>query len=78
MLIFDLGIKLLILAIIIFFLVFSYLCYQWSAMHERRERIIIAVVVPLLYSFVIFFIGFIVIGLVSLALKYLPTFLKTL
>ncbi|OGZ63928.1 MAG: hypothetical protein A3A98_03120 [Candidatus Staskawiczbacteria bacterium RIFCSPLOWO2_01_FULL_40_39] len=53
-------------ATVIFYLVFLSLVYYW---HERKTSFVI---VPLLYTFEFFLIGFLVVSLISLVLQYLP------
>lgn len=78
MVIFNVGIKILIWIVAVFFVIFYYLCYLWSEMHEKRERIFIAFMVSFLYSVKIFLIGFGLIFLVALIFEYLKTLPKPL
>lgn len=75
---FDIGIKILIIGIIIFFVVFANFCYHWADPHTRRERLIIAFMISFLYSCIIFPIGVIVLVLIDLIIKYFPIVIKIL
>jgi TRAP-type C4-dicarboxylate transport system permease small subunit len=68
--IFNIGIKILIGAAAIYFLIFSYICYGWSSMHSKKERAIIAIFIPLLSLSLILPIGLIVVGLIALIFEY--------
>lgn len=72
MLFFNIGVKIILAVTIIFFIVFFWLCFAWSDMHRRGERLGIAAVVSFLYSFVVFFVGVLVVAAVSLVWEYLP------
>jgi len=69
---FDIGIKILIGGLIIFFIIFANFCYHWADPHTKRERLIIAFMVAFLYSCLIFPVGVIILFLIDLAIKYLP------
>lgn len=56
----------------LFYIVFFSLLYYW---HEKNATF---VVVPIIFTFEFFAIGFLVISIVSLAIQYLPSFLKSL
>ena len=60
------GTIILLGATVVFYLIFLSLVYYW---HERKTTF---VVVPLLYTFEFFLVGFLIISLVSLVLQYLP------
>lgn len=72
MLIFNIGIKILLAITVIFFIVFFYLCFVWSGIYTKRERLGIAATVTFIYSFVIFAAGAVVVALISAAWRYLP------
>jgi len=74
--IFQTGLKVLFSLIALFLIIFSILCYMWSAMHPRKERIIIAIMTTLLYGFLFFLIGLILLFLVSFFWQYFPGFGK--
>ena len=64
--IFDIGIKILIAATSIFFLVLFYFARAWSASHpENSTRI--GVMVGVLYSFMFFLAGLLIVSLISLS-----------
>ena len=69
MLIFETGIKLLLLALPVFFLVFFFVCYSWSKPVHPKKSVIIGIAVSILYSFLFFLIGFILIVVISLIWK---------
>jgi len=74
--IFEIGIKILLALTAIFFLVFFYLCALWSKPAHPERRFRIGAMVSVMYSFVFFLAGFILVSLISLILKYLPSFIK--
>ena len=78
MLIFDTGIKLLLLSLPVFFLVFFYLCYSWAKPEHPQKSVIIGIAVSILYSFLFFLIGFILIVVISLIWQYLGPFIQQL
>ena len=78
MLIFDTGIKLLLLSLPVFFLVFSFLCYFWAKPEHPQKSVIIGIVISILYSFLFFLIGFILIVVISLVWQYLGPFIQQL
>jgi hypothetical protein len=75
---FENAIFALILFIPLFFLVFFYLCYNWSAMHKKKERFIIAAILSFTYGFKILAIGFFILFLVSLILPFLANYIPAL
>ena len=58
------GLIILLAATLIYYLVFFGLVYYW---HERKETVVI---VPLIYTFEFFLIGFLVVGVVCLTLQH--------
>jgi len=64
------GTIILFIATAIFYIVFFSLVYYW---HEKKTTFVI---VPLLYTFEFFAIGFFIVSLVSLLMQYLPDILK--
>ena len=78
MLIFDIGIKFLLLSLPVFFLVFFFVCYSWAKPVHPKKSIIIGIAVSILYSFLFFLIGFILIVVISLVLPYLQGFIQQL
>lgn len=72
MLIFNLGIKIILGITVIFFIVFFFLCFSWSSIHTKQQRIVIATTVSFIYSFAVFALGIVLVAVVSLAYQYLP------
>ncbi len=54
----------------IYYIVFFSLLYYW---HEKKATF---VVVPIIFTFYFFAIGFLVVAIASLAIQYLPNFLN--
>lgn len=67
----DMAIKFLIGWIAIFFCLFFFLCWHWSAANDKKERIIVSLMVPLMYSFKLFVLGMIIIGIAALCFESL-------
>ena len=67
---FFIGISILFIVTLIFYVIFLSLVYYW---HETKTTF---VVVPLIYTFEFFLIGFLVVSIVSILLEYLPQILK--
>ncbi len=67
---FFIGISILFIATLIFYVVFFSLVYYW---HEKKTTF---VVVPLLYTSEFFLVGFLIVSLISILLEYLPQILK--
>jgi len=57
-------------ATLIYYIVFASLVYYW---HEKKTTVLI---VPLIYTFDFFIIGFLVVSVVCLILQYYPEILK--
>jgi len=77
--IFDIGMKILIFGLIVFFIIFAVFCYYWTEpSYTRKEKLIIAFMVSFLHSCVIFPLGVVILFLVDLATKYLPDYLRNL
>ena len=74
--IFENAIFALIGFVFLFFLVFFCLCYAWSAMYKRKQRLTIGLVVSSLVSFRILATGFFVLALIytliPILLNYIP------
>lgn len=68
---FFVGINILFAATLIFYLVFFSLVYYW---HEKKTTF---VVVPLIYTFEFFLIGFLIVSIISILLEYLPQAMGT-
>lgn len=68
------GLLLIILfaATIIFYIVFFSLSYYW---HEKNTSF---VVVPFIFTFDFFAIGFLIISLIYIVVKYLPSLLSVI
>ena len=66
------GTIMLFIATAIFYIVFVSLVYYW---HEKK---ITYVVVPLIYTFEFFIVGFFVMAFFSILLQYLPQILITI
>jgi len=66
------GLILLFAATLIFYITFVSLVYYW---HERKTTF---VVVPLIYTFEFFIVGFFLVALISLVLQYTPQLLLLL
>lgn len=62
---FNIGIKILFLLTFIFYIVFFSLVLYWA------ERKITFIIVPLIYTFQFFLIGFIIVIIISFILTYL-------
>lgn len=60
----------------VFFAVFFYLCYIWSDMHKKRQRLEIATMMTGIYGFVFFGAGTAAAVLVSLIIYYVGMVLK--
>ena len=69
---FFIGINILFAATLIFYIVFFSLVYYW---HEKKTTF---VVVPLIFTFEFFLIGFLIVSIVSILLDNLPLILNTL
>ena len=68
---FFIGINILFIATLIFYIVFFSLVYYW---HEKKTTF---VVVPLIFTFEFFLIGFLIVSIISILLEYLPQVLNT-
>ncbi|MBI1866165.1 MAG: hypothetical protein HY005_01080 [Candidatus Staskawiczbacteria bacterium] len=69
---FFIGINILFIATLIFYIVFFSLVYYW---HEKKTTF---VAVPLLYTFEFFLAGFLIVSIISILLEYAPKIFKTL
>ena len=69
---FFIGINILFIATLIFYIVFFSLVYYW---HEKKTTF---VVVPLIFTFEFFLIGFLIVSIVLILIEYLPQILRTL
>jgi len=68
---FFIGINILFIATLIFYVVFFSLVYYW---HDKKTTF---VVVPFIFTFEFFLIGFLIVSIISILLEYLPQILKT-
>lgn len=68
---FFIGLYILFGLTALFYLVFFGLVYYW---HEKKATY---VVVPIIFTFEFFIIGFLIVSIVSLAIQYLPGFFST-
>jgi len=68
--IFDALLIALFIATGIYYIVFFALSYYW---HEKKTSYVI---VPLIYTFEFFAIGFFIVAIVSIVIQYLPIILK--
>ena len=75
---FENAIFALIVFLSLFFLVFFYLCYAWSVMHEREERLKIGIILTTLTCFKILTIGLVILFLASLILPILVNHMPAL
>jgi len=76
--IFDIGIKFLIGGLIIFFIVFANICYDWTEpSYTKKERLIISLMTSFFHSYKFFLKGVVILFLLDLAMKYLLIFFKT-
>jgi len=75
---FENAIFALVVFISLFFLVFFYLCYAWSAIYKRKERLKIGIIVATLTSFKILAIGLVILFLASLILPILVNYIPAL
>lgn len=60
----------------VFFVVFFYLCYIWSDMHKKRQRLEIATMMTGIYGFVFFAAGTAAAAVISLVIYYVRMVLK--
>jgi hypothetical protein len=67
---FFILIDILFFATIVFYLVFFALVHYW---HEKKTT---SVIVPLIYTFEFFAVGFLLITIVSILIEYLPKILS--
>ncbi|PJE69472.1 MAG: hypothetical protein COU98_01890 [Candidatus Staskawiczbacteria bacterium CG10_big_fil_rev_8_21_14_0_10_38_10] len=67
---FSIGIKILFLLTTIFYVVYFIAVLQWA------EKKITFIVVPILYTFKFFLIGFFVVLIISILLNYIPIALQ--
>jgi len=75
---FENVISALFVFVFLFFLVFFYLCYAWSAMYKRKERLTIGAVVSSLVSFKILATGFFVLSLAYILIPILANYIPIL
>lgn len=68
---FDIGIKIFIGGLILFFIIFGNFCYHWSDPNTKKERLIIAFMVPFLYICLIFPIGVLILFIIDGLIKYI-------
>ncbi|OGZ71720.1 MAG: hypothetical protein A2904_02065 [Candidatus Staskawiczbacteria bacterium RIFCSPLOWO2_01_FULL_33_9] len=68
---FFIGVNILFVATLIFYIVFLSLVYYW---HNTKTTV---VVVPLIFTFEFFLIGFLVVSIVSILFEYVPIILNT-
>ena len=68
---FFIGINILFVATLIFYVVFFSLVYYW---HDKKTTFVI---VPLIFTFEFFLIGFLIVSIVSILLEYLPQSINT-
>ena len=68
---FFIGVNILFVATLIFYIVFLSLVYYW---HNTKTTV---VVVPLIFTFEFFLIGFLVVSIVSILLEYVPIIINT-
>lgn len=66
------GMLLLMICTAIYYIVFLALIYYW---HERKTTIVI---VPLLYTFEFFLVGFFVVAFLSIVMQYFPEIMNLL
>ncbi len=64
------GTILLFVATVIYYIIFFSFIYYW---HEKRATFL---VVPLIYTFEFFLIGFLIISLTVILLQYMPDILE--
>ncbi|MDO8486595.1 MAG: hypothetical protein Q7S77_02785 [Candidatus Staskawiczbacteria bacterium] len=69
---FLIGINILFASTLIFYIVFFSLVYYW---HEKKTTFI---VVPLIYTFQFFLIGFLIVSIVSILIEFLPEIINIL
>ena len=67
---FFIGVNILFVATLIFYIVFLSLVYYW---HNTKTTV---VVVPLIFTFEFFLIGFLVVSIVSILFEYVPIILN--
>lgn len=76
--IFDTGIKFLLGATFLFFLVLFYLCRSWSQFAHPEYSNRIGFIMGVFYSFIFFFGGFAIIALIFLSWENLVNLIKSL
>jgi len=64
------GTIILLIATLIYYIVFLSLVYYW---HEKK---ITYVIVPLLYTFEFFIVAFLIVALICIVLQYLPEMIQ--
>jgi hypothetical protein len=76
--VFDIGIKILIGSTSLFFLIWFFLCRAWANPKHPEHSNKIGVMLGILYSFIFFLGGFIIVSLVSLSWGNLMNLIKSL
>jgi len=74
--IFDIGIKILLGGTSIFFLVFFIICAGWGRPKHPERHIMIGLLLSILYSFLVFLGGFLILVLINILYKYLFPMIK--
>ncbi len=77
MAIFDIGIKILLIATPLFFLIFFPLCVGWSKPQHPERNLIIGFLVSTFYTFLFFLTGTGFLAIISLLFKYYPDLIKS-
>lgn len=75
--IFDTGIKILLIATPLFFLIFFILCAGWAKPQHPEKNIIIGFLVSTFYTFLFFLAGTTSLAIISLLIKYSPDIIKS-
>jgi len=66
---FFIGVNILFFVTLLFYIVFFSLVYYW---HDKKTSFVI---VPLIYTFNFFLIGFLILSIVLILVKYVPEIL---
>jgi hypothetical protein len=69
---FNLGIKIFLLSLVIYFLVLFILCTYWAREYHPERKFIVGFLVSFLHTFVFLLGGFLGLILAKIALKFFP------
>lgn len=68
--VFDIGMKILLSGTFVFFLVFFFLCVNWAKHTHPERHIKIGFLVSMLYTFLFFLTGLLLLALINFFYKY--------